>query len=123
MNRMLQEFFCSGCKGFIRVNLNLALRQIIVVCPKCDRKHTRYVTDGRITDQYVAKQHNIGAREVEEIMPTRAAWSDTPHTQRMREAEAKGIKKEVHNSIERNGVPLDVERWLEVAAREKGEIE
>lgn len=119
--RIRQEFYCSGCCGFFLANINLALdARVLMICPECGRKHQRQIKKGRIEDcNKFADEETL-----EEIVVTKAAYSKTAFTDRMKEAEAQGIKKRKGlNTVERNGVPLDVERWLELTARQQGEIE
>lgn len=70
-----QEFYCNDCDGYIRVRLNMAINAaVVVVCPKCNRKHPRIIKDGKIFDTYNAQDE----RYREEICPTMSAYSKTP---------------------------------------------
>lgn len=108
--RIRQEFWCNDCDGAFFANLSLGLnKKVLVVCPKCGRKHPRSIKDGIIVD--------AGGRdgEGEEILTTMATYSKTSRTAAMRE------KADKYPS--RGGVPFDAERWAEMAARQNGEIE
>jgi hypothetical protein len=73
MDSVVQEFFCSQCRGYFRVTLNMALNlRIIVQCPKCGRQHERTIEDGQIKD--VAKNHEI----TDVLLSVPSSWSERP---------------------------------------------
>jgi len=86
-DKVLQDFYCNDCDGFIAVKLNMAINKAVVVrCPKCDREHPRRIKDGKIYEG----GDGSGNREV--IRPTMAAYSKKPHTD--------GIKKHARDGVE-----------------------
>lgn len=118
MATVLEEVYCHECKGYFRVTLNLALDYVVeLICPGpgCGHKHRRCIKDGHIFEQ-----GRDNSAVVEEILPTKAAYSKTPATQKMQELFNK-------TSMPRDGVPIPrppmYDRWAEIAARERGEIE
>ncbi len=124
MARVSQEFWCDtaggGCGGYIRVRLNMALNHIVkLVCPNCGHEHQRKITDGRLVE------HGRYATDAKEILrPTKAAYSKTPFTEPMKIAAAKSMRPEnAKDAAQLSGAELDDfrQRWLEVAARERGE--
>ena len=111
MNRVIQEFYCGECAGYFLVSLNMALNfEAEIQCPNCGHKHRRVIKDGEI---YEDGRYRFSAKET--ILTTKAHYSKKPFTEKMRKA-GKWDK--------RDGVPMDytmAERWLNVAARERGE--
>ena len=81
-NRVIQEFYCTvsggGCGGYILVKLNLALNGVVeVVCPNCQHKHQRHISNGEIKEQ--GRQ---SSSPTETIEPTLAAYSKEPRFKR-----------------------------------------
>lgn len=112
MERISQEFFCGECHGYFLVRLNIALNhEAEIVCPNCGHEHRRCIKDGQIYEQ---GRFNTTIKE--KIRPTSATYSKTPLTEKMQQAHEK------HGS-RRDGVPVMMDRWLEVAARERGETD
>jgi DNA-directed RNA polymerase subunit RPC12/RpoP len=69
--RVLCEFYCAECFGYVYVKLNTALEgNHVVNCPNCGHKHYRVVKDGIITDCRFSENHEIA----DEIVPMRSAW-------------------------------------------------
>jgi hypothetical protein len=69
--RVLCEFYCSACYGYVYVKLNTVLEgNHVVNCPNCGHKHYRFIKDGLITDCRFHDGHNIA----DEIVPMRSAW-------------------------------------------------
>lgn len=112
MERLLQEFFCGECVGYFHVKLNVALNhEVEIVCPNCKHEHRRCIVNGQI---FESGRYETSSKE--KIRPTPASYSKTPLTQKMRDAHEK-------RGSRRDGVPVPMyDRWLEVAAREKGEL-
>lgn len=119
MSRISQEFYCAksgeGCGGYFIVRLNMAINHVVkIVCPKCGHEHQRCIVNGQIHEK---GRYNVGSKEI--IRPTMASYSPEPFTKKMREK----------NREERDGVLIDegrepmFDRWLELAARERGETE
>jgi hypothetical protein len=74
MGKIAQEFYCNDCDGFILVKLNINLnRRITVKCPNCGHQHPRSIKDGVIYESATG----INGQEIDEIMPTKAAYSKT----------------------------------------------
>lgn len=49
--RVVQEFYCSGCDGYFRVTLDMAVNlRVLMECPKCNRQHERDISGGQIKD-------------------------------------------------------------------------
>lgn len=112
MGRISQEFYCGECKGYFVVRLNIELNhEVEIACPNCGHEHRRCIVDGLIFEQ---GRHTTQVKE--KILVTKANYSKTPITEKMREA---------HNRAyggRRDGVPLPMmDQWLNVAARERGE--
>lgn len=58
-NRVLCEFYCQECRGYIYVYLNIGLEgNHIVNCPKCGHKHYRVVKKGKITEERFNEKMN-----------------------------------------------------------------
>lgn len=119
MPRISQEFHCSkagdGCGKYFVVRLNMALSvEVEIICPACGHKHRRYIKDGVIRDDLRCK-HDVK----ETLRPSPATLSDEPATEKMRKAQAGTVR----NGVELDGATLDDfrQRWLTVAARERGE--
>lgn len=89
--KVLHEFWCSDCQGYISVKLNHDRQGVhCVICPKCQHNHYRVITDGVITDDRAPD----GAKSyADEICPTMAAYSKESWEQRMLERR-KGAKQE-----------------------------
>lgn len=104
MSRVSQEFYCGECNGYFVVRLNMAINhRVEIICPNCGHQHLRNIVDGVIYEK-----GRYDGKAVEEIMPTKASYSKKSRTEAM------------VNSAKRDGVVL-ADRWLDIAAREKGE--
>ncbi len=113
MARVSQEFHCGNCSGYFVVRLNLGLNhEVEIVCPGCGHEHRRCVKNGLI---FEAGRFKTDSKE--KIRPTKAAFSKTPITDKMKKAQYG------RDGVELSGATLDEyrQRWLEVAARERGE--
>lgn len=112
MSRVTQEFYCGECRGYFLVHLNMSLNiEVHIKCPKCGHEHRRVIKDGEI---YEKGRYAVDAKET--IHTTIAQYSKEPFTAKMQRASRWGDR--------RDGVPMDyamAERWLNVAARERGE--
>jgi hypothetical protein len=112
MSRVTQEFYCGECQGYFLVRLNMALNfEAHIKCPKCEHEHRRIIKDGEI---YEKGRYGVDVKET--IHTTMAQYSKEPFTAKMKKASKWGDR--------RDGVPMDhvmAERWLNVAARERGE--
>jgi hypothetical protein len=83
-------------------------------CPNCDHQHRRCIKDGQILEQ---GRHSSPSKEI--IRPLKSTYSKQPLTEKMREAQES-------NRSARDGECVSHEmfnRWLEVAARERGQTE
>lgn len=85
--KVLHEFNCSNCSGFITVKLDEDLQGAhCVVCPSCGHEHYRIIKDGCITEDRApssAKSYAI------RICPTKAAYSKTSWESKMAERKTK----------------------------------
>jgi hypothetical protein len=80
MPHIVQEFYCNKCPGYVTVRLQTDFnRRVLLVCPKCQRKHQRVVKDGILYD--VGKVNNEG--NIEEIHIPLSGWSETARTTKM----------------------------------------
>lgn len=71
MARVLCEFYCTECYGYVYCFLNTALDgNHIVICPACQHKHYRVVRQGVITEDRFDKVLPVA----EEIMPVKSAY-------------------------------------------------
>ncbi len=151
--RVYQEFYCNDCPppgGFIMAPLDVSLNhKVVVVCPKCGRKHPRKIQDGHIYDQ------GTDGEKVEEILVPKSAWSSIPRTKILMEQYKKAEERQKHvktlspgysqipsycsqrtgviiksDDDLYNGIDYDdfvesyrqnyfMERWVEIAEREK----
>ena len=116
MARITQEFYCGECKSYFEVRLNMMLNhEVHIECPGCKHQHRRCIKDGVIFEG-----GRFTSDAVEEICPNPATLRKMPITQRMREAE-----KVNPWGGRRDGVLITdadrAERWMEVAARERGD--
>lgn len=85
IERVLQEFYCNDCDGYIVIKLNMAInRRIDLHCPNCNRRHPRVVDNGQIFER--GGSNTAVSGEVEVIRPMKSAYSKAPLTQRMRDA-------------------------------------
>jgi hypothetical protein len=111
-----QEFYCGECKGYFLVTLNMALNfEVEIICPNCGHEHRRCINNGQIFED-----GRYGSGVKEKIRPTKASYAKEPLTTKMREAHEKSAW---HDRRDGQVVsePL-FERWLEIAAREKGQL-
>ena len=111
-DRVTQEFYCGECSGYFLVRLNMELNhEVMVRCPSCNHLHQRNIRDGRIFEK-----GRFESTVKENIRTTMATYSKKPHTEAMQKAQ-----KASDYRGRRDGVPLDMERWLEIAGRERGD--
>jgi len=117
--RITQEFYCGECSGYFLVRLNMELNSVVMIrCPKCSHLHQRCINDGQIFEK---GRHQTSVKE--NIRTTMATYSKEPHTVKMQEAQKKN-KHSTYCADRRDGVPMSqdqMDRWLNVAARERGE--
>ena len=79
--KVLHEFSCSNCSGFITVKLDEDLNGAhCVVCPSCQHEHYRIIKDGAITEDRAPSSSKTYAIK---IKPTMAAFSKTSWESRM----------------------------------------
>lgn len=117
MSRISQEFYCNDCYGYFFPRINTAITaKAEIVCPNCGRKHPRWIHEGQVFDKAPKLKSDWPEQE---ILSPKTSYSKEPLTDKM---------KKKHNGEPRDGEviadrsPL-YERWLEVAARERGEID
>lgn len=73
--KVLHEFICSSCSGYITVKLDEDLNGAhCVVCPSCKHEHYRIIKDGVITEDRAPDSSKSYAIR---ICPTKAAYSKT----------------------------------------------
>ena len=113
MSKVFQEFYCNDCFGYILVTLNIDLNHTVkVVCPQCGRQHPRTIRDGRIYDE------GSGGGPVEEICPTKSAYSKEPRTKKMTNSSSRNgeVIKSASDISERDPAAqaLFNERWFEM---------
>jgi len=73
--KVLHEFNCSNCSGYITVKLDEDLNGAhCVVCPSCQHEHYRIIKDGCITEDRAPSSSKTYAIK---IKPTMAAFSKT----------------------------------------------
>jgi ribosomal protein L32 len=97
----------------IRLNMSLNF-EAHIKCPNCGHEHRRVIKDGEIYEQ---GRHHADVKET--IHTTMATYSKEPFTDKMKKAHEKRSWND-----RRDGVPIDyymADRWLQVAARERGE--
>ncbi len=105
-DKIYQEFYCGECDGFIRLAIHANLNhEFWFECPNCQHKHQRVIRDGVIFEYGRFKDEPKF-----ELMVPKSAYSKNPWTKRMKDGGSR-----------RDGALMD-ERWLEIAARERGEI-
>lgn len=108
-DRIYQEFYCGECEGFIRLSINSGVNhEFWFECPNCKHQHQRVIRDGRIYENGRFKDEP----KFEIIVP-KSAYSKEPWTEHM--------KSKTKYDERRDAAPLD-ERWLQIVARERGEI-
>lgn len=138
MNKVWQEFYCRGCGGYFRLKLNMALTMTVeFLCPgpeekPCNKRHRRVIENGEIKEQFSNGQDRHAKPYTEEIYVTHADYSKKPWTAHMKKMSKKngdgaycperrnGIaitKKDVPKT--RSISPAQMERWAEIAHREK----
>jgi len=112
MSRVTQEFYCGECQGYFLIRLNMVLNfEAFIRCPNCGHEHRRVVMNGEIYEQ---GRYKVDVKET--IRTTKSQYSKEPFTKKMKDARKW--------SDRRDGVEIDYEmaqRWLNVAARERGE--
>lgn len=117
MTQEAQEFYCGECRTYFIIKLNMALESIVfVVCPGCEHEHQRSIRAGRLTEE--GRHESTPTLKIRALKST---MSKTPLTEAMQRAH------ETHSYQGRRcGIPVPppmYDRWLEVAAREKGLID
>lgn len=96
MRREPFEFYCSECRGWFIVHLNVAIRgDYIIVCPNCNHEHPRIIRNGEMLEEathegcftdpdknrYKSKKRSVcRGREIEHskrerIIPLKSAYS------------------------------------------------
>jgi len=110
MSRITQEFYCrtsgGGCGGYFLAKLNTALNGVHeIVCPKCQHKHQRRITNGKITGQ---DRHS--GKPVDEIYPSLGSWSQTPRTKVIK---SKGETEDSVVITSADEVSHDISHWIE----------
>jgi hypothetical protein len=84
---MVQEFYCNDCddrEGYFRVRLQVGYnRNVLVVCPKCGRKHPRRIVSGHIVGD---GNFDPATDPYDEIHVPISAWTPHPITVAMAEA-------------------------------------
>lgn len=72
MDRMLQEFYCNNCCGFIQAKLNTSINiRVVLVCPNCGHEHHRHIVDGQLKDLYSGAHGEFKER----ILPPKSSYS------------------------------------------------
>lgn len=83
MTYKYQEFKCNKCPGFWVLRLHRKMQgKVLLVCPKCGRRHQRDVIEGVIKD--VGKQSNEG--NIQEIISPTSCFREQPVTKLLQEA-------------------------------------
>lgn len=86
MPKIVQEFYCRGCEGYIIVPLSQDFnRRVLVVCPKCGRKHQREVRQGVLYDVNKFSDES----KIEEVYVPQSAWNKNPCSHLQEEASKK----------------------------------
>lgn len=101
--KVLHEFNCSNCCGYITVKLDMDKNGAhCVVCPNCDHKHYRIIKDGVITED---RAPSSAEKYADEIHPMKSAYSKTSWEQKLNkltppntEVPKKPIEKKVSSS-------------------------
>lgn len=75
LDRVMQEFYCNDCEGFIMIQITASLsnKNVVITCPECGRLHPRKIKNGQIIDD----SHSDTAYE---ICPMPSAYSKNPRT-------------------------------------------
>jgi ribosomal protein L32 len=96
----------------------MALNHVVEIkCPNCSHLHRRCIKDGQI---YEFGRHGTDIKE--EILVTMASYSKEPLTQKMKLAhEQNSYANRRDGAIIPDREPM-YDRWLEIAARERGEV-
>lgn len=116
--KVFQEFYCGECQHYIRVRLNMSYnRTIWLVCPMCGHKHQRYIDKGTI---YERGRYEHGD-PVEDICPPKSACSKEPFTKKMRDSYSRRDGAVIRTDADLARASVMIDRWAEVAARERGE--
>ena len=97
--KILQEIHCTksggGCGGFFRCKLNVCLnRKVEMVCPNCGHKHRRSIKDGVVHEE----GRHAGTVQ-EQITPPKSAFSEEPHTKKLKKWAGKDSKKERDGAV------------------------
>ena len=75
MSRQTIEFFCTECKKYFDIRLNLSLNgNYRIHCPLCKHIHYRVVEDGKITDARFGQSNSV---LIEDIVPMPSSCRDT----------------------------------------------
>lgn len=73
--RIIEEFYCSSCRKYFDVKLNMALNgNHRVHCPNCGHIHYRVIQDGKITNTRFTD--NTESIFVDDLYPMKAACRD-----------------------------------------------
>jgi hypothetical protein len=92
--KVLHEFVCSSCSGYITVKLDEDLNGAhCVVCPSCSHEHYRIIKDGAITEDRApssAKSYAI------RICPTKAAYSKDSWEAKLASRKTKTVEEGKH---------------------------
>lgn len=75
MAKVKHEFYCTECKKYFDIKLNMALDgNYRIHCPNCNHVHYRKVSNGKITD--VRFPHNDCQILIEDIRPMKHSCRD-----------------------------------------------
>lgn len=103
--KVVQEFYCGECEGYITVKLDMDInRRVNVCCPNCGHKHHRRVSNGVLRDDGV----DMGS-VVENLIPMKAAYHKKNQTLEM----GKRVFK-------RHGVPITRENMTDAEKVRQG---
>lgn len=119
-NKVTQEFYCGECKTYFMISLNVSLDyEALIACPSCAHEHRRYVNGG-----VVREDGRFRSDAKERIHPLKSTCSKEPLTEKMKEAHRKNSYSGRRDGVVVPSPICDREdRWLERAARDRGEIE
>ena len=72
MATVKHEFYCTECRKYFDVKLNMALNgNYRIHCPNCAHVHYRAIEDGKITEQRFP--HNASKILIEDIRPMKSS--------------------------------------------------
>jgi len=73
--RKLFEFYCTECKKYFDVKLNMSLNgNYRIHCPMCEHIHFRKLLNGEITDSRFPENHESAL--IEDIKPMKGSCRD-----------------------------------------------